>query len=435
MTTFTDIATGRRDDRAQYRAMLAYIVEHGIGNVVVLYLDRFGRNPREILRRYWELEEQGITVQSITEDLREELMLLLRAGIAGQDSKRTSERVTLALRKAAEQGKIVSKLPFGYIKIRDAKGERIEQVAREAEAVRLAYELATERNLGYKGVADELSTLGYRTKSGALFAAQSVKLILMNPAMAGHAVFRGQGEEIITENAFPAILGSDEWDQLQRRLTIRREGQHRGRTDSSAYLLSGSLRCGHCGGAMAGASKGPNKHRYYECCNRKMAGALCNQAVSHRKDALEAAILEHLGQYTDPEIVRDLLEEQGQKSDVDDELKLARVSGRLVELDRAFLSDMDRLDRGILTEPEYVKRQEVRRGEQEGLQTRKSDLETKVAAQQDMDSQAAAVPVKVGTFLEDFHGMDVRHAKAILQGIVEAAHVFSDGRIELEFRG
>ena len=45
--TFTDIATGRRDDRAQYRAMLAYIVEHGIGNVVVLYLDRFGRNPSE----------------------------------------------------------------------------------------------------------------------------------------------------------------------------------------------------------------------------------------------------------------------------------------------------------------------------------------------------------------------------------------------------
>ena len=189
--TFTDIATGRRDDRAQYQAMLAYTVEHGIGNVVVLYLDRFGRNPREILRRYWELEERGITVQSITEDLREELMLLLRAGIAGQDSKRTSERVTQALRKAAEQGKIVSKLPYGYVKIRDAEGERVEQVPREAEAIRLAYKLATVHNLGYKKMADELNRLGYRTKSGALFAAQSLKLILLNPAMAGHAVFRG----------------------------------------------------------------------------------------------------------------------------------------------------------------------------------------------------------------------------------------------------
>ena len=224
--------------------MLAYIVEHRIGNVVVLYLDRFGRNPREILRRYWELEEQGITVQSITEDLREELMLLIRAGIAGQDSKRTSERVIQALRKAAEQGKIVSRLPYGYAKIRDAEGERIEQVPGEAAAIRLAYELATVRNMGYKAMADELNRLGYRTKSGALFAAQSVKLILLNPAMAGHAVFRGQGDPIVTENAYPAILSAEEWDNLQQQLTIRREGQQRGRTDSSPYLLSGIVRAG-----------------------------------------------------------------------------------------------------------------------------------------------------------------------------------------------
>ena len=51
------------------------------------FLDRFGRNPREILRRYWQLEERGVAVHSINEDLREELMLLLRAGIAGQESR------------------------------------------------------------------------------------------------------------------------------------------------------------------------------------------------------------------------------------------------------------------------------------------------------------------------------------------------------------
>ncbi len=99
--------------------MLNYVVQNGVGNVVVLFLDRFGRNPREILRRYWELEEQGIAVQSINEDLKEELMLLIRAGIAGQESKRTSERVSMALRKAAEKGRLVSKLPFGYVKVRD----------------------------------------------------------------------------------------------------------------------------------------------------------------------------------------------------------------------------------------------------------------------------------------------------------------------------
>jgi len=308
----------------------------------------------------------------------------------------------------------------------------VEQVPEEAAAIRLAYELATVRNMGYKGMADELNRLGYRTKSGALFAAQSLKLILLNPAMVGRSVFRGQGEPIITEDAYPAILNSEEWNKLQQRLTIRREGQHRGRTDSSDYLLSGLLRCGHCGGAMAGASKGPGKYKYYVCCNRKMAQALCEHGGSHRKEQLEEAILNHLGQYSQPEKVRRLLDSQD--SDARGEAELARVNGRLVELEKAFLNDLDRVDRGIMTEPEYLKRQEVRREEQEGLQSRKDDLEARIAAQRNMEAQVSAVPVKVDSFLQDFQEMDVREAKATLQGIIKAAHVHNDGRIELEFR-
>ena len=62
-------------------------------------------------------------------------------------------------------------------------------------------------------------------------------------------------------------------------------------------------------------------------------------------------------------------------------------------------------------------------------------MEARVAAHRDMEVQVAAVPVRVRSFLEDFQGMDIRRAKAILQGIIKAAHIFSDGRIELEFRG
>ena len=69
------------------------------------------------------------------------------------------------------------------------------------------------------------------------------------------------------------------------------------------------------------------------------------------------------------------------------------------------------------------------------MQTLKVDLDTAIAAQRNMEAQTQAVPVKVRSFLEDFQGMDVRQAKAILQGIIKAAHVFNDGRIELEFRG
>jgi DNA invertase Pin-like site-specific DNA recombinase len=104
VATFIDVASGRKDDRKEYGRMLDYVASQGIGNVVVIFLDRFGRNPREILRKYWELKERGVTVQSVNEDLQEELMLLLRAGIAGQESKRTGERVSLALREQSLGG-------------------------------------------------------------------------------------------------------------------------------------------------------------------------------------------------------------------------------------------------------------------------------------------------------------------------------------------
>ena len=430
--TFVDVASGRRDRRPQYRAMLEYVAANEVDEVIVLYLDRFGRRPQEILTRYWGLMDHGTEVISINEDLKEELMLLLRAGVAGQDSKRLGERVSMALQKAAAKGSLVNKLPFGYVKVRDQHEERVEQVPKEAEVIREAYHLAVIDNKGYKAIADTLNARGHRTKRGALFATQSIKLILTNPAIVGHMVFRGATATVEHRDLYPAILTDGEWAKLQDRLKIRRESQ-RGKASTSDYLLSGILRCGSCGGAMAGSSKGPGKPRFYICANSKMSKARC-EGNSHHREPLEEAILAHLGQYSDPEIVRQLLEAQGQETDHRAAQELATVDKRLGELEQAFLNDLDRVDRGILTESEYVKRQEVRREEQEGLQSRKVDLEVAVATQQDMEAQAATVPVKVASFLEDFQGMDVRQAKAILQGILQAAHVWSDGRIELEFR-
>jgi site-specific DNA recombinase len=432
VATFTDVGSGRKDDRAQYRAMLAHIARHGVGNVVVLFLDRFGRNPREILRRYWELQEQGITVCSVNEDLREELMLLLRAGIAGQESRRTGERVQAALHRAAEEGRHVGSPPYGYSKVREGSIERWVQVPEEAAAIRQAYRLAVEENKGYKSIADELNRQGFRMKAergGKPFAAEKVKFVLNNPALAGQMRYGKEGD--VKEGVYPAILSPDEWQRLKERLRIRREGRHRGRTDSSAYLLSGMLRCGECGGAMVGHKWG--RWFYYRCHNHEEARALCVGNTA-RKEALETAVLAFLGQYDDPDKVRELLEAQDTVADTRAEEELARVTARVKELETGMLNDLDRLDRKIITEAEYTKRAEVRRQEQPALQARKGELEAKVAAQRDREAQAKAVPVKVRSFLDDFQGMEVTRAKAVLQGVVRAAHVWRDGRIELEFR-
>ena len=45
------------------------------------------------------------------------------------------------------------------------------------------------------------------------------------------------------------------------------------------------------------------------------------------------------------------------------------------------------------------------------------------------------MPGAIGSFLEDFQGMEVRQQKAQLQTILKAAYVKKDNAVELEFRG
>ena len=44
-------------------------------------------------------------------------------------------------------------------------------------------------------------------------------------------------------------------------------------------------------------------------------------------------------------------------------------------------------------------------------------------------------PTAVPSVLKDVQELDTRRAKALPQTILSAAHVYRDGRIELEFRG
>ncbi len=434
---FTDVASGRKDDRVQYQAMLRYIVEHHVGAVVVLFLDRFGRNPKEILRRYWELEERGISVQSVNEDLKEELLLLVRAGIAGAESKRTGERVKAAMHRAAEKGQHMGGPPYGYEKRYEGKSYTLVQMPKEVEAIRLVYRLAVEENYGYRRMADALNSLGYRGKSGALFERQTVKEILRNPSLKGDMVYGKAPDQVVKKGIYPAILTEEEWDKLQQRVSIHREGQQRGNVNISRYLLAGIALCGHCGGKMIGNRSGRKSsiRHYYVCSNRMYrAKAWCETPNRHRLELLEAAVLEFLGQYEDPEKVRELLQAQDTATESRHEQELAQVTDRLKELESGMLNDLDRLDRKIITEGEYTKRAEVRRQEQTELAPRREALEAAIAAQRDRETQAKTVPVRVKSFLEDMKGMDVVKAKAVLQTIVKAARIWKDGRIEVEFR-
>lgn len=450
---FTDVQSGRRDNRPEYRRMLDLVVAGGAEVVVVQFLDRFGRNPREMLTRYWQLEEQGIQVVATDEDIREELMLLMRAGLAGAESRRTSERVRAYMRTAAQKGVHIGRAPYGFTSTRiiDDKGNRViwQQEPTEAETVRAMYRMAVEENLGYYAIADTLTRHGYPTRKGQSWAAYTVQRVLTNEAIAGVLVYgrkpkRGNPavELVRVPEFFPPILTATEWGRLQERLSIRRESA-RGGTHKSDYLLSGIARCGLCGGPLVGKVGGLRKrrdaapgerYRNYWCGRAMQARGSC-VSNGHSAPRLEAAVLEYLGQYSDPDKVRELMAAKEASESERLPSDLALVERRLAELEADFHENLALLKRGTLDEGDFLRANAVRKQERTTLENRRAELANQAAQAAASDQAAAAVPARVQSFLDDFQGMETRKAKAVLQTILKAVHVYQDKRLELEFRG
>lgn len=446
---FCDVDSGRRDDRPEYRKMLDYAAAHDIDAVLVQYLDRFGRNPKEILSRIWQLRDRGIKVITTDQDITDEMMLLVNAGMAGHESKRTSERVRANMSTSAKKGVHSGPPPFGLkpeMEIRDGKAvvTRWTVVDKEAATIREMTRLSVEDNLGFKAIADTLNARGITTRQGRYWVPASIQLILRNPAIKGTLVFgRNSKDESLKKDpvevpgAFPAILTDEEWDELQQRLDIRR-GAPRGSVHRSQYLLSGLLRCGHCNGPMTGKSGSRRKdgslYRSYLCVSAKKTRAACSYPNNHRAEKLEQAVLDYLGQFSDPRQVAKLLKGSGEASSKRLEQDLARSEKKLADLDRDFHQNLELLKKGVLNEDEFSSANAKRRDQRTALETRLADLRTELEQKQDAEEAASTLPLKVRSFAESFEALDTPKSKAILQTILARVFVWKGGKIELEFR-
>ena len=448
VATFTDVVTGRRDDRKEYRRMLEYVTQGGADVIIVQFLDRFGRNPREILRCYWELEERGVKVVATDEDIGEELVLLIKAGIAGAESRRTSERVRTNMGRAVAKGVHAARPPYGLRPVREINESKVnvrwELDPDEAPVVREMHRLAVEENLGYKAIGDRLTAMGCRARGGRPLAAFTVQRILTNPAISGKLIYgrrprKGNPSTELVEvpNFFPPILTQEEWESLQERLRIRRESP-RGRAQASVYLLSSIVRCGHCGGPMVGKAGGSHKgrqYRNYYCSRALRSRALCSVSNGHSAPKLEKAILEYLGQFSDPQLVREYLSAMDKEEVEKHEKELHQVEKRLAEYDTKFLSRLDDLlKREVLSEKEFNQANQSARAENATLESRQQVLADLVMKERFRTSLADTLPELISSFLTAFELLDIRQQKVNLQSILKTAHIYRDGRIELEFR-
>lgn len=278
VATETDKISGLDPRRPGYQRVLDLARRGEVDAIVVWKLSRFGRDHGESIRAALELERMGVQVLSTTEPtdspLFRDLMLLL----ANNDSRVISQNVRLGMRAAAAKGRWLTTPPPGYRLVRDADGRNPHLVPDEkAPLVKRLFEIAATGGYSVRRLRDEANAIGLTSGTGRILSRTHVHKLLTNPAYVGDVVYgrrphgRFQAKRVTTpdtwvvcRDAHPAIIDRETFEQVQT--AFRQHKRFQAGVRGSAFLLTGLIRCGHCGSRMYGSPGGRGNFSY--ACTR-----------------------------------------------------------------------------------------------------------------------------------------------------------------------
>ena len=182
----------------------------------------------------------------------------------------------------------------------------------------------------------------------------------------------------------------------------------------------------------AAASYKDKQYRNYWCSRTTRSRALCGHYNGHSTAKLESAVLEYLGQFSDPETVKSHVEAADRDELARKRSELKDIEASLADLETQFTQNLGFLRRGVLNEQEFVKANNMARDQQSAFQESKGALSNWIEEQAGREETIERVPGMIKTFLEDFQHLEPRVQKAHLQTILKAAHV-SRVKFDLEF--
>lgn len=454
---FEDVRSGRRLDRAGYQQMLAFCREGNTDACIVMFLDRFGRDAKEINRRRYELDDYGVRVICIEEDIEagDGLMGSVSAWKAEQESKRIGSRVRAAQERKMrdEPNWFFTNLPYGW-KVRWGVdgGERItREIVLDEPAAGIIRRMAQMYLDGYSflSVAKMLNAEGHRNTVGGQWEDPHVRWMVMRPVNSGTVIWGKPARPrppapgaprpkpkpaarppIVLPGKLPPILDPDTIRAVAERMALRSVIPPR--SLGSPSILAGVIRCGLCGAAMIThyAGSRARRYRYYQCA-RHAHGAGCQQHM-HQGPPLEAVVIGLLAPSADAAVVAAAvpLGPSGHDYGAEEAAVQRELSGIATELQRQYAlfqaGAFDQRQLGDLSR---------------GLAERRDAADQRLSAIQ-ADAENAArrkeriltLPVRARSMAEIASTASVPAIKAAVQDLVERVTVWPDRRIEVTFR-
>lgn len=224
-------------------------------------ISRFSRNTLDSIRYTQELLRCGVGVFFQSDNINtllpdSELRLTIMAGIAQDEVRKLSERVSFGIRRAREKGRMLGAAPTGYVK-QDGKLAVDES---EAAMVRRAFELYAGGGLGIRKLSFALFEEGFSDAKGGPFSYHTLRGILSNPKYKGCycgnkttkvdfrskrsvRLPRGEWLEHPDENV-PALVSEELWERANALLSARGEAiREKAQACGTRYAYSGKIIC------------------------------------------------------------------------------------------------------------------------------------------------------------------------------------------------
>lgn len=269
-----DGVSGTKASRPELDRMMSDCRSGRLDAVVFAKFDRFSRNRRHLENATAELDDLGVAIVSVSENIdgstaTGQAFRALLGVFANLERDMIVERTTLGLRSIAGGGYWPGGPPpygFRIVAVDGTTHKRLEEDPMEAETIRTAVALLVDEGLTTRQAAHRLNALGYVPRRAKKWAHHHVRRTLLEAPLAGEWVYarnrgtkRAKGGQPVTVQ-IPAILSPER----HQALLIALASTSTVRAHSSYYLLSGRL-FGRCGARFHGVNRHDRGLRQYRC--------------------------------------------------------------------------------------------------------------------------------------------------------------------------
>ena len=255
--------TGTKDDRENFKRLLADCRAGKIDMVITKSISRFARNTVTLLNTIRELKDLGVDVffeeQNIhTMSADGELLITLLASYAQEESRSVSENQKWRVKKNFQDGIPWNQVLYGY----RFENDHFVVVPDEAKVIRLIFDYYLS-GMGVIAITKKLNEDGYTTRSGNHWGMGTIRDILGNYNYTGNLMLQktfrkdyitkktlknnGELPKYHVEHSHEAIIPLDLFNEIQeerKRRTLIANKQASARVFKP---FSGKAFCGLCG--------------------------------------------------------------------------------------------------------------------------------------------------------------------------------------------